>query len=134
MNALLYRLIASFGICAAAGAIDGILTGFVFGLFRTAMAHHARPADKLLLAALILGGAGWLVVLFVVGVAHRYGIRAIALPALFTSLLTSIATVFIVNAHLQAVGALVGLVVGLLVGSLLCALCERLASRPLVSR
>jgi hypothetical protein len=129
MNALLARLLTSVSVCAAAGAIDGILTGLVFGLFRDEFAGQARPAGKLLLGALILAGVGWLVVLFVIGVLYRYGVFAIAAQSLVTALITSIATVFAVNAHLQAVGALVGLIIGLVVGTLLCLLCERYVRR-----
>jgi len=134
MNVLLGRLLASVSVCAAAGAIDGILTGFVFGLFRDEFANQPRPASKLLIGALILAGAGWAVVLFVVGVLYRFGIRAIAIQALITALITSVATVFIVNAHLAAVGALIGLIVGLIVGTLLCKLCGWWAARTLVAR
>ncbi len=134
MNALVARLLASMSVCAAAGAIDGILTGFIFGLVRDEFSGQPRPVGKLLLGALILAGVGWLVILFVIGILYRYGVWAIALQSLITALITSIATVFVVNAHLQAVGALIGLLIGLIVGSLLCLLCERLFRRTAAGR
>ena len=135
MNTLASRLFATLTVCMAAGGIVGTIAGVVYGLVRDEFTNGSRPAGKLLLGALILAGAGWVVVLFVVGVLFRYGVLPIALPSLITALLTAIATVFLVDLPgVSTVGALVGLLVGLLIGAVLCELCERLSRRKVPIR
>jgi hypothetical protein len=135
MNTLVARLFATLTVCMAAGGIVGTIAGVVYGLVRDELTNAPRPASKLLLGALILAGAGWAVVLFVVGVLFRYGVLTIALPSLVTALLTAIATVFLVDVKgVSTVGGLVGLIVGLLIGAILCELCEWLSRRRFAAR
>ena len=79
---------------------------------------------------ILLGLLGWVVVLVVVGMWLRYGVRAIFLAALINAILTSVLAVYANNLiQRPTLASLIGLVVGVLVGAALCWLCGKITIR-----
>jgi hypothetical protein len=111
-------------LCAASGAIAGGTAGLLFGLAYRLSTVPISTADGVQ-AGVVLGLFGWVVLLLLIGVWLHYGVRAIALPALVTSLLSAVLTVLISMRYPPSPLAdlWIGLLVGTLVGAALCALC-----------
>ena len=111
-------------ICAASGAMAGGIAGLLFGLAQLGRAKFVIPTPAAFETGILLGFVGWVAILIVVGLWLHYGMRAIAIPALFTSLITAVLTVFIAIAlWLSILDVWIGLLVGTLVGAALCRLC-----------
>jgi hypothetical protein len=111
-------------ICAASGAMAGGIAGMLFGFAQLGRQRIPLQTAAAINTGLLLGGVGWLAVLVVVGLWLHYGIRTIALPSLFTSLLTGILTVLIaLHVWLAFLDVWIGLLVGTIVGAGLCRLC-----------
>jgi uncharacterized membrane protein len=138
MNALvalisaLPRFLARLGVCPVVGGAAGAIAGGLTGLVQVEHAGDFSTRDILVLG-LLAGAFVWLLALLVIGLWHRYGVRAIFLPALVTSLLSALLAVW-VNDLVDRPGfaGLIGLVLGLLVGLLLCWLCGALVRERLV--
>jgi hypothetical protein len=113
-------------LCAVSGAIAGGLAGTVMGLAQAESPHQNLTVPEAWEIALVLGAAGWLVLLILVGLWFHYGLAKIALPALVNAMLTSIVTVFVCRAlHIAYLDTLLGVLIGTLIGYLLCRLCGR---------
>lgn len=124
-------LFRSLSFCALAGAMIGVIVGFLFGLVQTAHPAAIFTPFDLTISSLLLALVGFIVVLVIFGVWQRYGVRAIFLPALINALATAFLTVYVNDALRQSLfAAPVGLLIGILVGSVLCALCAYFPPRP----
>jgi hypothetical protein len=113
-------------ICAIAGSLAGVITGFIFGLLLIGTPNGLPLSmSDVLLAGTILGVFSWLFLLFLIGVLMRYGIRNTALALFLNAILTSILTVFVINKVLNpALAFLIGWIIGTAVGYLLCRICN----------
>lgn len=119
--ALARALFGKLSLCALAGGIVGAVAGFLFGLVLPLYPPSTLTLPDVLKAGVVLGLAGWLLVLMVIGVWLRYGMAAIAAPALVNALLTGVLTVaFNDLAQLPAAATLIGIVIGIFVGTVLC--------------
>ena len=140
MMNLIVRLVAfislyvkRIGTCAKVGVIIGAGAGLALTLLDIAQGGLMLTAQEAFWIALILAGVMWLVILFLLCVFVRMTLRSIFFPTLINSLLTCIATVFVVRyLHAYHIAWLIGIMVGLLVGALLCrlnALFQKLLNR-----
>lgn len=112
--------------CALVGGIVGSIAGFLFGMLQSQHTALILSMPDVFRVGLLLALVGWIVVLIVVGVWLRYGVAAIALPALVNAVLTAVLTVYFNNLIQQPVLAtLIGLLVGILIGTILCWYCRR---------
>lgn len=110
-------------LCAVSGAIAGGFIGLIIGLAQ-AQSPLVLTMSQVVQAAVILGLLAWLVLLLIVGVWLHYGVSAIGLPSLVTSLLTSLLTVYLANkVQISLLAVFIGLLAGTLVGFALCRLC-----------
>jgi len=129
MKALFALAKAIFGklpICSLVGAIIGSIAGFFFGMLQSQLVLPVLPMIDVLRMGLLLALVGWLIVLLIVGVWLRYGVKAIALQALINAILTAVLTVFANNLIQKPIFAtLIGLLIGILVGYILCWYCRR---------
>lgn len=132
MNALSAISRVLFGrmtICTHAGALVGIIAGFVIGFAVSETAR--RPSWEEIIAIGSLSGlTAWLLVVLFFGLLLHYGVRPIAVPALINALLIGILTTFfggLMPSPLLAI--LIGLIIGLIVGALLCTLCRIITTR-----
>ena len=117
-------------LCAVTGAIAGGSAGLVLGLVQTQTPMIVLLPSQVVQVGLLLGVVAWFGLLMVVGVWLHYGIATIALPALVTSVLSSLLTIFVANQVLIPLLAVwIGLVVGTLVGLMLCRLCTSFQER-----
>lgn len=113
-------------ICAASGALAGGIAGMLFGFTQLGRQRFPIPAMIAINTGLLLGAVGWVAILIVVGLWLHYGLRTIALPALFTSLVTAVLTVLIaIQLWIAFLDVWIGLLVGTIVGAVLCRLCGR---------
>jgi hypothetical protein len=128
LAALANALFGKLSLCATSGGLAGVVAGFFFSmvLLHLTATGTGLSALALLQTGLGLGLVGWVILLIVVGMWLRYGVKETSLPAFVNAILTSVLTVF-ANAvvRLPALATLIGLLVGILVGSLLCWLCRR---------
>jgi hypothetical protein len=129
--ALARALFGHLPLCALAGGLVGVITGFFTGLYEIGNPTLVLSGGDQVRLGLALGLVGWLVVLFILAAWFRYRLGGIALPALVTALLTGVITVLILEAlHLPALSVPIGLVAGIAIGFVLCAACRRLGVDP----
>ena len=126
--ALANALFGKLSYCSRSGALAGLVAGFfcALALLQLAETPVSIPAADLFKGGLALGLLAWVVLLLVVGVWLRYGLRQVALFALIISVITAVFTVFINYAiQIPVLAVPIGLLVGILVGLLLCWFCRR---------
>ncbi len=112
-------------LCAVSGAIAGGLAGTVMGLVQADKSFTLTAAEAFRVG-LLLGAAGWVVLLIVIGLWFHYGLAQVAWPALVNTMITCILTVFVCRAlHIPYLDTIIGVLIGTLVGYLLCLLCGR---------
>jgi hypothetical protein len=109
--------------------LNGVLTGFLFGLLQQGGCCTVVTTAQLASTALSLAAMAFLVSVFVLCVVCRFTFASVAFAALINAVLVAFAVVFVLNAigagmASPIVGVFVGLVVGLLVGWILCLLCD----------
>lgn len=110
-------------LCAASGALVGGMSGLLFGLAQLRSTAPISIPDAIQVG-ILLGLVGWVGLLLLLGIWLHYSVRAIALPALVTSLLSAVLTVVISIRFPNVLADLwIGLLIGTLVGAALCALC-----------
>lgn len=117
-------LFSRLPFCSLTGAVVGSFTGFLMGLF--ALENPAMPLSpqQLFIMGLLVGVAGFLLVLYFLGTLLRYGVGAIFWPALANALATAILTVFVTHwLNNTIISGVIGLLIGILIGAALCRLC-----------
>jgi len=124
MNAF-WRWLTAQGKCALAGALAGIVVGFLFEMLQFTQPVRFAAAD-LPQIGLLLGLAGWLTVLLFLGLIAGQADWTMVLPSFVTSAITALLTVVVDNALWQpAASVFVGLIAGFLVGRTLCWACQQ---------
>jgi hypothetical protein len=112
-------------VCAAAGALVGAVAGLVFELGRLPLG--SLSTSDVVQVGLILGFAGWLAALIVIGLWLHIGIAVMAWRSFFTAIITGVLTILVLNKtpyHILFVW--IGILIGTLVGWLLCLLCRKI--------
>ncbi|HVG28575.1 MAG TPA: hypothetical protein VM864_02540 [Pyrinomonadaceae bacterium] len=126
--ALAKALFGKLSYCSKSGALAGLVAGFfcALGLLQLAETPMSLSTTDLFKGGLALGLLAWLVLLLVIGVLLRYGLKQVALFAFIIAVITALLTVFINYAiQVPVLAVLIGLLVGILVGLLLCWFCRR---------
>lgn len=116
-------------LCAQIGMLNGVLTGFLFGLLQQGGCCQVITTAQLASTALLLAALAFLVSVFVLCVISRFTFASVAFATLINAVLVAFAVVFVLNAigasmASPIIGVFIGLVVGLLVGWILCLLCD----------
>lgn len=122
----LHSVTTRLSLCTIVGGCSGAFVGMIFGLAQLEHPDAAVSPGDLVVIALAGALTIWLILLLVLGLWLRYGVRAIAAQTLVNSFITAFLTVLICDAlETPMLSSLIGLVVGIAVGSLLCMLCGR---------
>jgi hypothetical protein len=115
-------------LCARVGVLHGLITGFLFGVYRLESGFPPLPPDVIAWTVLLLALFGVLVSLFILVVVQRYVLSAVMWQTLVNALLVSLLIVLVVGripatAFFLLLSFWIGIIIGLLVGLLLCRLC-----------
>lgn len=127
-------------LCARVGVLHGMITGFLFGLYRLESGFAPLPPGAIAWTVLLLSLFGALVSLFILVAVQRYVLSAVMWQTLVNALLVSLLIVFVVGripatALFLLLSFWIGVVIGLLVGLLLCRIClERGLAVPATGR